>query len=101
MMERVGKASPLEVVCVEEMLNIMFSKKSGPTSYAERNIENGYAFSLGRLLINEPILRHIKNCTEEEVHWKLGKNELSTTLDELDAFISILYARGIYTVQII
>ncbi|GFV61791.1 transposable element Tcb1 transposase [Trichonephila clavipes] len=40
------------------------------------------------------MLRYIKNCAEEEAHRHLGKNEWSTTLDELDAFISILYARG-------
>ena len=48
------------------------------------------------LLINEPMLRHIKNCTKEKAHRQQGKNEWSTTLDKLDAFISILYARGIY-----
>ncbi|GFW34599.1 piggyBac transposable element-derived protein 4 [Trichonephila clavipes] len=32
----------------------------------------------------------------EEAHRQLGRNEWSTTLDELDAFISILYARGLY-----
>ncbi|GFV67325.1 uncharacterized protein TNCV_3670801 [Trichonephila clavipes] len=42
------------------------------------------------------MLRHIKNCTEEEADRQLGENEWSTTLDELDAFISILHARGIY-----
>ncbi|GFT16684.1 hypothetical protein TNCV_2284511 [Trichonephila clavipes] len=73
------KASPLEVVCEEELPNIMFSKKtSGPTSYAKRNIENGYAISSERLLIDEPMLRHIKS-TEEEADWQLGKNEWPTT----------------------
>ncbi|GFU68315.1 uncharacterized protein TNCV_834421 [Trichonephila clavipes] len=42
------------------------------------------------------MLRHIKNCTEEEAHQQLKKNEWPTILDELDAFISILYHRGIY-----
>ncbi|GFX20361.1 DDE_Tnp_1_7 domain-containing protein [Trichonephila clavipes] len=42
------------------------------------------------------MLRRIKNCTKEKVHRQLGKNEWRTTLDELDAFISILYARCIY-----
>ncbi|GFX80155.1 uncharacterized protein TNCV_2108001 [Trichonephila clavipes] len=74
----------------------VFKEKSGPTSYAERNIKNSYAISSWRLLIDEPMLRHIKNCTEVEAHRQLRKNEWSTTLDELGAFISILYARGIY-----
>ncbi|GFW89313.1 uncharacterized protein TNCV_3966031 [Trichonephila clavipes] len=74
----------------------VFKEKSGPISYAKRNIENGYAISSGRLLIDEPMLHDIKNCTEEEAHRQMGKNEWSTTLDELDTFISILYARCIY-----
>ncbi|GFX02598.1 hypothetical protein TNCV_728521 [Trichonephila clavipes] len=52
-----------------------FKEKSGPTSYAKRNMENGYVISLGRLLLDEPMLRHIKNSTEEEAHRQLGKNE--------------------------
>ncbi|GFV62469.1 piggyBac transposable element-derived protein 3 [Trichonephila clavipes] len=74
----------------------IFKVKSDPTSYAKRNIENGYAISSGRLVIDEPVLRHIESCLEEEALRQLGKNEGPTTLDELDAFISILYARGIY-----
>ncbi|GFS65608.1 hypothetical protein TNCV_1924671 [Trichonephila clavipes] len=42
------------------------------------------------------MLHHIKNCTKDEAHRQLGENEWLTTLDELDAFISILYARGIF-----
>ncbi|GFX93010.1 hypothetical protein TNCV_139541 [Trichonephila clavipes] len=76
MIERFGKASPVEVVLMEELFSIIFSKKkSGPTSYAKLNIENNYAFSPGRLLIDEPILRHIENCTEEEAHRQLDKIE--------------------------
>ncbi|GFS61251.1 hypothetical protein TNCV_3104901 [Trichonephila clavipes] len=36
-----------------------------------------------RKTIYEPMLRHIKNCTEE-AHRQLGKKECSTTLDEQD-----------------
>ncbi|GFW70205.1 hypothetical protein TNCV_660091 [Trichonephila clavipes] len=43
----------------------VFKEKSGPTSYAEQNIENSYVISSWKLLIDEPMLRHIKNCTEE------------------------------------
>ncbi|GFW50782.1 hypothetical protein TNCV_3590641 [Trichonephila clavipes] len=60
MMKQVGKASPLEIIRVEEYLNIMFSNKSRPTSYAKRNIETGYAISSGRLLIDQHMLLHIK-----------------------------------------
>ncbi|GFU68177.1 hypothetical protein TNCV_38871 [Trichonephila clavipes] len=74
----------------------IFKEKSGLTSYSKRNIENNYAISSGKLLLNEPMLRHTKNCTDEEAHRQLGKNEWPTTLDKLDFFISILYTRGIY-----
>ncbi|GFU76416.1 hypothetical protein TNCV_4515711 [Trichonephila clavipes] len=77
----------------------IFKEKSGPFSYAKRNIKNGYAISLRRLLLDEPMLRHIKNCTEKEAHRQLGRNEWPTTLDELDAFISILYTRERITKQ--
>ncbi|GFX04399.1 hypothetical protein TNCV_3975451 [Trichonephila clavipes] len=74
----------------------IFKGKSGPTSYAKRNIENGYANNSGGLLIDEPMLRHIKNCTEEKAHQGLGKNEWRTTVDRLDTFISILYVQSMY-----
>jgi len=76
--------------------NVFKEKVLIPTSYAKRNIENGYAISAWRLPLEESMLRHIKNCTDEEAHCRLGKNEWSTTLGELAAVISILYARGIY-----
>ena len=51
----------------------VLKEKSGPISYAKRNIENESAISSWRLLINEPMLRHIKNCTEEESSPATGK----------------------------
>ncbi|GFX44326.1 hypothetical protein TNCV_1097661 [Trichonephila clavipes] len=33
----------------------ILKEKSGPTSYAKRNIEKSYAVSSGRLLLDEPI----------------------------------------------
>ncbi|GFV75475.1 hypothetical protein TNCV_1483201 [Trichonephila clavipes] len=51
----------------------VFKEKSDPISYAKQNIENDYAISSRRLLKNEPMLSHIKNCTEEEAHQQLGK----------------------------
>ncbi|GFX18455.1 hypothetical protein TNCV_3370281 [Trichonephila clavipes] len=79
MMERVGKASPLESCMRGRMAEHVFNEKSGPASYAEQNIENSYKINLWRLLIDEPMLRHIKNCTEKEAQQQLGKNEWSTT----------------------
>jgi hypothetical protein len=44
----------------------------GPTSYAKRNIEDGYSSTSWRLLIDESLLRTIKNCTDSEAHGQLG-----------------------------
>ncbi|GFU88009.1 hypothetical protein TNCV_1335781 [Trichonephila clavipes] len=57
MMERVGKASPLESCTRGRIVeHNVFKEKSGPTSYSKRNIENGYAISSGWLRIDEPML---------------------------------------------
>ncbi|GFY26211.1 hypothetical protein TNCV_355271 [Trichonephila clavipes] len=76
MMERVGE-SITSRSCTRGRIaeHNVFKEKSGPTSNAKRNIENGYAISSGRILIDGPMLRHIKNCTEEETHQQLEKNE--------------------------
>jgi hypothetical protein len=66
----------------------------GPTPYAKRNVGNNVS-SAWRLFIDESMLRHIKKCTEAEAvlnneeNWKIS-------LEELDAFIAIIYARGAY-----
>ncbi|GFR06373.1 hypothetical protein TNCT_433801, partial [Trichonephila clavata] len=100
-MEHIGKASPLEVACLEELLNIMFSKKIVPQPVmAKRNIENGYTISSWKLLIDESMLRHIKNCIEEEAHRQLGKDERSITFDELSALYQFCILK-IYMAQII
>ncbi|GFT19181.1 hypothetical protein TNCV_303121 [Trichonephila clavipes] len=50
-----------------------FTGKSDPTRYAKRNIKNGCASNSGSLLLDEPMLLDIKNCTEKEAHRQLGK----------------------------
>ncbi|GFY08147.1 c-terminal-binding protein [Trichonephila clavipes] len=45
----------------------VFKEKSDSTSYAKRNIENGYAISTGRLLIDEPMFHHIKNVQRKKL----------------------------------
>lgn len=67
---------------------------SGPTSHAKRKIVDGSASSAWRLFFNEKILRHIQQCTEEEARKKSQNPNWSLSLNELDAFISLLYARG-------
>lgn len=68
----------------------------GPTPHAKRNVIDNSPSSAWRLFIDEWILKHIKKCTEDEAHRQIHDTEWNITLEEIDAFISILYARGIY-----
>jgi hypothetical protein len=69
-------------------------EKAGLTSYASHRIKEGSALSAFRLIIDEPMIRHIRTCTEAEARRQLNDDAWSVTADELDAFIAILYARG-------
>jgi len=69
---------------------------SGPTGHAKRNIVADSPASAWRLFVSEPILRLIKHCTELEARKILKDNSWSVSLEELDAFIAVLYARGAY-----
>ena len=72
-----------------------FRDMSGPTGYAKRHIMKGQMKTAFSLIIDQHITRHIIKCTEEEAFRVLGtKWELNAT--KLDAFISLLYARGAY-----
>ena len=42
------------------------------------------------------MLRHTQGCAEEEARRVLQKDDRSLSLNNLDAFISIIYARGVY-----
>jgi len=68
----------------------------GPTAHAQRNIVNGSLMSSFMLIIDQRLMRHIQQATEEEAHRKLGNEAWSMTVEELNAFIGILYARGSY-----
>ena len=72
---------------------------SGPTPYAKRYVEDEKVSSAWRLLINDTILRHIKSCTEKEAQQKSGDETWSISLYDLDAFISLIYARGAYNMS--
>lgn len=50
------------------------------------------AFSL---IIDNHIIKHIRKCTEEECR-RILRNDWTTSLPEIRAFIGILYARGAY-----
>ncbi|GBM91588.1 hypothetical protein AVEN_164195-1 [Araneus ventricosus] len=67
---------------------------SGPTSYAKRNVR-GNVSSSWRLFMDKSMLSHIKKCTEAEAVLNNEEN-WTVSLEEIDAFIAIIYARGAY-----
>lgn len=68
---------------------------SGATSYAKRNVDNESVLSAWLLFIDKTILDHIIKCTETEARRVLGNDDWSLSREELLAYISILYARGV------
>ena len=67
----------------------------GPSPYAKRYVVGGLTSSSWRLIVDEAILKHIKNCTEKEARRALEKDDWCLPLGELDAFLGILYLRGV------
>jgi len=70
-------------------------KQPGPTSYATRSVSEDKVSSAWRLFMDDSILRHIKRCTEAEAA-RAGEQKWSLAIEELDAFIALVYARGTY-----
>ena len=66
----------------------------GPSPFANRCVEDESPVSAWRLFFSEPMLRLIQYCTETEARNVLGDNEWSVSLEELEGFIAIIYARG-------
>ena len=72
----------------------IFSAKPGPTSYAIQNITNE-AVSSFSLIINNSILKHVKHCTEIEARKVTNNSKWEVSLDEVKAFIGLIYLRGV------
>ena len=72
----------------------VLKEKPGPSPYAERNIGENLV-SAFKLIIDGEMLNNIRNATVAEARTKLGV-EWNMTLEELEAYIGILYARGAY-----
>ncbi|XP_035232512.1 uncharacterized protein LOC118204287 [Stegodyphus dumicola] len=65
---------------------------SGPTSFARRNIGTNPALAW-RLMVSEPMVKHIQSCTVAEARHQLrDDSNWHFTLEELDAFFALLYA---------
>jgi hypothetical protein len=73
----------------------VFRQTAGLSAKAKRTIQHDeLALSAFSLLVTEQMLRRIQKCTIAEA-MRRTNNEWTLTLKELDAFIGILYARGL------
>ena len=77
--------------CLQQ--NIL-SETSGPTPYTKKNVFAGSPASVWRILIDDFILKHIAKCTITEAHRLLQDETFALTIEELEAFIAVMYARG-------
>ena len=68
------------------------AKSEGLTQYANRMLDG--LLSVFELLVDNPMLTHIQQCTEAEAHTVKNSDEWKLPLSELKAFISLLYVRG-------
>lgn len=64
---------------------------SGHTLYTKRSICDESILCASHLLIDECMLRHIQCCTEVEAHRQLNDDSWSVPLEELEAFIALLF----------
>ena len=67
----------------------------GPTPFAKRNVFAGSPASAWRLLIDNFTLKHIAKCTTTEAHRQLQDETFAMTIEELEVFIAVMYARGV------
>ena len=67
-------------------------KTSCPTPYTKRNVFPGSPASAWHLLIDDFILKHIAKCTITEAHRQLQDKTFALTIEELEAFIAVMYA---------
>ena len=70
-------------------------EQPGPTPHGTRSVSEEKVSSAWRLFIDDSILRLIKRCTEAEAA-RAGEQNWSIAIEELDAFIALVYARGAY-----
>ena len=70
----------------------VITESEGLTQYANRKLDG--PLSAFELLVDNPMLTHIKQCTEAEAHRVKNSDEWKLPLSELKAFISLLYVRG-------
>lgn len=74
-------------------------KESGLTSYAQRQLDD-QPYSAFKLFFNESMLKHVRKCTEIEARRQTESSDWSISLDELEVFLGICYARGVLSPKI-
>ena len=74
----------------------VITEAPGPSAQAHRSIIKESVRSVWDLFIDESMLRHIQRYTEEEARRVLQTDDWCVSLHELDAFLSIIYARGVH-----
>ena len=74
---------------------VEFMRHPVDTEYATRSVSEDKVSSAWRLFIDDSILRHIKRYTEAEAAIA-GEQNWSLAIEELDAFIALVYAWGAY-----
>ncbi|KAF7641448.1 hypothetical protein LDENG_00280990 [Lucifuga dentata] len=65
---------------------------AGLTAHARRNIEDAVTAFL--CLFDDGLLKHIRDCTVAEAHRVKEDSSWDMTVDELKAFIALVYIRG-------
>jgi hypothetical protein len=71
----------------------LLREQPGPTPHTTRNVSEDKVSPAWRLFNDDSILPHIKRCTEAEAA-RASEQNWSLVIEELDAFIALVYARG-------
>ena len=74
-------------------------KESGLTSCALRQLDD-HPYSAFKLFFNETMLRHVQKCTQTEARRQTNSPNWAISIDELEIFLGICYARGVLSQNI-
>lgn len=70
----------------------VFTEAAGPTEHAKHNIEDALTSFL--CLVDDAIPKHIRACTIAKAHRVREESSWDMTIDELKAFIALIYICG-------
>ena len=68
----------------------------GPTPHAKRNIVHVATNTAFNLMIDDFMLQHIQEATEQEARRQLQDDSWALSREELNAVIAVFYARGAF-----